>query len=84
MDLQLKNKTAFISGSGKGIGFAIAARMAREGANVILNGRTAKSVDEAVHKLKTSNYEGSVSGLVADFAKKDEIESLISKLPDLD
>jgi NAD(P)-dependent dehydrogenase (short-subunit alcohol dehydrogenase family) len=40
MDLELKNKAAFVSGSTAGIGLAIASRLAREGAEVWLNGRT--------------------------------------------
>ena len=40
MDLQLKNKTAFISGSTAGIGFATAKKLLQEGAIVIINGRT--------------------------------------------
>ncbi len=47
MNLQLTDKTALISGSTKGIGFAIAAHLAAEGARVILNGRSDKSVSGA-------------------------------------
>ena len=45
MDLQLADKIALISGSTKGIGLAIATGLAREGANVIVNGRSEESVD---------------------------------------
>ena len=48
MNLQLTDKLALISGSTKGIGFAIAAGLAREGAKVIINGRSEKSVNEAL------------------------------------
>ena len=40
MDLQLENKVALVTGSTAGIGFAIAAELAAEGARVILNGRS--------------------------------------------
>ena len=40
MDLQLRSKTAFISGSTQGIGFSIARLLLIEGARVIINGRT--------------------------------------------
>jgi NAD(P)-dependent dehydrogenase (short-subunit alcohol dehydrogenase family) len=38
MNLKLTDKTALVSGSTKGIGFAIATGLAREGAQVIVNG----------------------------------------------
>lgn len=43
MNLQLENKTALVTGSTKGIGFAIARSLAAEGANVIVKGRSANS-----------------------------------------
>jgi NAD(P)-dependent dehydrogenase (short-subunit alcohol dehydrogenase family) len=44
MNLKLTDKTALVSGSTKGIGFAIATGLAREGARVIVNGRSEKAV----------------------------------------
>ncbi len=51
MDLQLTGKLALITGSTAGIGYAIAASLAREGAQVILNGRTQAGVDAALDSL---------------------------------
>ena len=51
MDLQLDGKRALVSGSTAGIGYAIAEALAREGAWVIVNGRTQARVDAAVQKL---------------------------------
>jgi len=48
MDLQLKHKTALVTGSTAGIGLAIAQALVKEGASVIVNGRTQPRVDEAV------------------------------------
>jgi NAD(P)-dependent dehydrogenase (short-subunit alcohol dehydrogenase family) len=45
MDLGLKDKVAFVSGSTAGIGFAIATALAGEGARVVVNGRTQPAVD---------------------------------------
>lgn len=84
MDLQLKNKIAFISGSTAGIGFAIAQRFLQEGARVIINGRTKQSVDKAVEALKSLVAAAEVSGLAADFSKVDEVNKLISSLPEVD
>jgi len=51
MNLQLENKTALVTGSTKGIGFAIARWLAAEGANVIVNGRSADSARAAAEKI---------------------------------
>lgn len=84
MDLQLKNKMVFISGSTAGIGFAIAQRFLQEGAQVIINGRTKESVDKAVDELKSLIVNADVSGIAADFSKADEVNQLISSLPEVD
>jgi NAD(P)-dependent dehydrogenase (short-subunit alcohol dehydrogenase family) len=65
MDLQLKGKLALVSGSTAGIGYAIAEALAREGARVIVNGRTRKGVDEAVAKLKAGT-RAEVLGFAGD------------------
>jgi NAD(P)-dependent dehydrogenase (short-subunit alcohol dehydrogenase family) len=52
MDLGLKGKTAVVSGSTAGIGFAIAAALAAEGAKVIANGRTEARVAAAVEEIR--------------------------------
>lgn len=84
MDLQLKGKTAFISGSTQGIGFAIAQGLLREGANVIINGRSEAKVAEAVQKLSALSVSAEVSGVAADFSKVDEVNALLARLPDVD
>jgi NAD(P)-dependent dehydrogenase (short-subunit alcohol dehydrogenase family) len=84
MDLLLKDKTAFISGSTAGIGFAIARRLLKEGAVVIINGRKKESVDTAVEQLRSSIPNASVSGISADFSKLEEINRLLDLLPEVD
>ena len=84
MDLQIKNKKAFVSGSTAGIGYAIAKRLLLEGAEVIINGRTQAGVDQAAAGLKADTGNGNVSGLIADFAKVEEVNRLIAQLPDID
>ena len=80
MDLKLNNKTVFISGSSKGIGFETAKLFLEEGARVIINGRTEDSVQSALEKLNTPM----VSGIAADFIDNKQINELIKKLPDID
>jgi len=84
MDLQLQDKTAFISGSTAGIGYAIASLLLKEGATVIINGRTQESVDNDIAQLKENNSSTKVSGIAADFANKEEVENLLNQLPDID
>lgn len=84
MDLKIAGKTAFISGSTAGIGFSIAERLLNEGVNVIINGRSKESVNQAVSQLKAKNNKFNVSGIAADFSKKEEVEQLIKQLPDID
>ncbi len=84
MDLQLKDKTAFISGSTAGIGFAIAKRLATEGATVIINGRTTEAVHNAVEALKSATGNAAISGIAADFYNLEEINNLLKQLPHID
>jgi len=84
MDLQLKNKTAFVSGSTAGIGYAIAESLLKEGVKVIINGRSEERVSAAVKELEKISDSESVSGIAADFSKADEVNSLIEQLPEID
>lgn len=84
MDLKLKFKTAFVSGSTQGIGFAIAKKLLEEGSNVIINGRNQQKINLALAKLQTEFPGSTVRGIAADFSKADEVEQLIAQLPQLD
>lgn len=79
MDIQLKGKTAFISGGTQGIGFAIAKQLLAEGATVIVNGRTTEKVAAAVKELGAN-----ASGIAADLSKEEEVQHLLSALPPID
>ncbi len=81
MDLNLKGKTVFVSGSTAGIGYAIAHRFLTEGAQVVINGRTKENVDKAVAELKSQIANEKVSGIAADFSKVDEVNNLFEPKP---
>ena len=83
MDIELKGKTALISGSTAGIGLAIATRLAREGARVIVNGRLQPAVDAVVRELRGAT-EGDVQGFAGDLSKASVAETLAQQHPHVD
>ncbi|MEQ8524740.1 SDR family oxidoreductase [Gracilimonas sp.] len=83
MELQLKGKKAFVSGSTQGIGFSIAKVLHEEGADVIINGRTEKKVQNSVQKLSKLKG-GTVTGIAADFSEQKQVTSIIDQFAELD
>ena len=84
MDFQLQGKKALITGSTAGIGFATAALLLQEGAEVVINGRSQERVDKAVEELKAKVPGSKVEGIAADFGKVDEVNALLKQLPEVD
>ncbi|XP_008121546.1 dehydrogenase/reductase SDR family member 4 isoform X1 [Anolis carolinensis] len=72
---RLANKVAVVTASTEGIGFAIARRLAQDGAHVVLSSRKKANVDRAVAELQTENL--SVSGLVCHVGKAEDRKRLI-------
>ena len=83
MDLRLTKKIALVTGSTAGIGNAIAASLAREGATVIVNGRTPAAVDAAVKSMKAETH-GDVLGFAGDLSFASVAESLFQRHPAVD
>jgi NAD(P)-dependent dehydrogenase (short-subunit alcohol dehydrogenase family) len=84
MDLQLKGKTALVTGSTAGIGLAIADALAAEGAHVTINGRTGARVDEALRAIRTHTPDANVRGIAADLATAKGCQELLAALPAVD
>jgi NAD(P)-dependent dehydrogenase (short-subunit alcohol dehydrogenase family) len=84
MDLQLTGQRAFVSGSTQGIGCAIARALIGEGVTVVVNGRSADRVENAVETLRGEIPGASVSGIAADFAEPEEVRQLLDSLGDVD
>ena len=82
MDLQLAGKTALVTGSTAGIGFAIARTLAEEGAAVILNGRTRERVDAALAPLLDRHLK--VQGLAADLGTAAGVQQATETFPHVD
>jgi NAD(P)-dependent dehydrogenase (short-subunit alcohol dehydrogenase family) len=85
MDLQLAGKRALVSGSTAGIGYAIAERLAREGARVVINGRTQAGVDDALARLREASGSAKrVEGFAGDLASATVAQALARAVPDVD
>jgi NAD(P)-dependent dehydrogenase (short-subunit alcohol dehydrogenase family) len=84
MNLQLDSKTALVTGSTAGIGFAIAQTLANEGASVIVNGRANNRVDAALKKMHNSGAHGKLQGIAADLGTADGTRCVIKRFPQLD
>jgi NAD(P)-dependent dehydrogenase (short-subunit alcohol dehydrogenase family) len=84
MDLRLGGKRALVTGSTAGIGFAAVARLAEEGASVVVNGRSAERVEEAVRRVRESAPDAEVSGVAADLGSAEGVEELVRQVPEVD
>jgi NAD(P)-dependent dehydrogenase (short-subunit alcohol dehydrogenase family) len=84
MDLRLTDKLALVSGSTKGIGLAIVTGLAREGARVILNGRSEKSVSAARTEVLAKVPQAKVEGFAGDLSTAESAEALAKKYPTVD
>ena len=82
MDLQLQHKTAVVTGSTAGIGLAIASLLASEGANVVVNGRSDKSVAGAIERIQKAGAKGNVRGIAADLSKRAGVEQFLKEVPE--
>lgn len=83
MDLQLTGKTALVTGSTSGIGFAIARTLAREGAQVIINARSQASLDKAAASIQQATGRRPFT-FAADMSKAQDIARLEKAFPSVD
>ena len=84
MNLKLTDKTALVSGSTKGIGFAIATGLAREGARVIVNGRSEKAVAEAKAQIEQTVPDAKIESFAGDLSTAAATETLLQRFPLVD
>src|SRR5580704_11196186 len=84
MNLELTNKTALVSGSTKGIGFAIASQLAAEGAHVIVNGRSENAVDSALQQIREQVPNAKAEGFAGDLSTEKAVEDLLKRFPAVD
>ncbi|MBW8483254.1 SDR family NAD(P)-dependent oxidoreductase [Actinomadura parmotrematis] len=84
MNIDLSGRTAFVSGSTKGIGRAIAAGLARAGAATVVNGRDRGGVDAAVAALRAGLPDAEITGVAADVATADGAAAAVAAVPAVD
>jgi NAD(P)-dependent dehydrogenase (short-subunit alcohol dehydrogenase family) len=84
MNIDLKGKTALVTGSTSGIGHAIAKGLAGAGADVVINGRTQAKVDAAVAAIAKTTPGSKLRGVAADVSTAAGCQKLLAALPDVD
>ncbi|MET1074836.1 MAG: SDR family oxidoreductase [Umezawaea sp.] len=84
MKIDLTGRTALVTGSTSGIGYATAKVLALADAAVVVNGRDKQRVADAVDKLREETGSTTVTGVAADVATASGAADLIDQLPDVD
>lgn len=84
MHLNLKGKTALVTGSTAGIGKAIAMSLAAEGANVLINGRREEKVNQTIQEIEAQYPEANLQSVVADLGTEQGCQKVIEEYSEVD
>jgi NAD(P)-dependent dehydrogenase (short-subunit alcohol dehydrogenase family) len=84
MNLQLDGRTALVTGSTAGIGFATARLLTTESASVVINGRSQERVDAAVREIRKLHPGANVSGVATDLSNAAGCAKLIQAVAEVD
>ena len=83
MDLGISGKNAILLASSRGLGKACATALAREGVNMVINGRTAADVEATATELSDA-YNVSVTPIVTDATSAEGRTALLDACPESD
>ncbi|MEM1249164.1 MAG: SDR family oxidoreductase [Acidobacteriota bacterium] len=83
MDLGIKGRRAIVCASSRGLGRACATSLAREGVDVVINGRTESTLEEAAESIRALGA-GSVTSVVADISTTEGRDALLAACPEPD
>lgn len=78
--MKFANRTALVTGSGRGIGKTIALRLAAEGAAVVTNARHAETAERTAEKIRSTG--GRALSIAADVSKPDEVTKMFQRAAD--
>ncbi|HEX8243520.1 MAG TPA: SDR family NAD(P)-dependent oxidoreductase, partial [Longimicrobium sp.] len=78
MAVDLRDRTAIVTGSSKGIGYSIAEALARANANVVVSARKPAEVTEAARRLEALGA-GKVLGIPCDVGRLDDVRRLVGQ-----
>ncbi|MCL5072451.1 MAG: SDR family oxidoreductase, partial [Actinobacteria bacterium] len=77
---RLIDKVAIVTGGGTGIGNGIARIFVSEGANVVICGRTQKTLDKTVKQAKDG--PGKIVAIVCDISNSEQVKHMVQKTID--
>jgi NAD(P)-dependent dehydrogenase (short-subunit alcohol dehydrogenase family) len=84
MKIDLSGKSALVTGSTAGIGYAIAKGLVAAGAKVFVNGRSEGRVQEAVKRLRAEVPSADINGVAADVGSEKGAEALYGQVKEVD
>ena len=84
MNLGYEGKRCLVTASTGGLGFAIASTMAAEGATVVINGRSAKSIDAAIERIRKANSAAKLEAAIGNSGTEEGCRDLVKACPDVD